>query len=175
MQKFKVIGEHGIMLNATGNTIYEIGTIVELDPASPETHALVANGAIVVSVEEPTIVTARYTVVRGPIENRQGEKFLTANIIELPVDDDLTRAFLEGQMIVPEGTAIPTPVAPVEPGTPGDTEPRLRYRGQVVIDESIRTVGVQSFRHIRCADGVEYDLTDQEYRTHVYKSYPSEQ
>lgn len=171
------------MLDGPDNTIYPEGEVVEMDPLAEQTIALVANGAIEISPEEPTIVTARYAVIRGPIENRQGEKFLTGNMIELPVDDDLTRAFLEGQMIVPEGTPegevvdsmAAAPVAPVEPGTPGDTEPRLRYRGQVVIDESIRTVGVQSFRHIRCADGVSYDLTEQEYRTQVYKSYPSEQ
>lgn len=52
------------------------------------------------------------------------------------------------------------------------TEPRLRYRGQLVLSESERTVGKQTFRHIHIADGSEYDLTDLEYKTEVKMAYP---
>lgn len=64
------------------------------------------------------------------------------------------------------------PVAPVEPGSIADTEPRARYRGMVVMSESERTVGEQTFKHIVCDNGTEYDLTDAEYTTEVKVSYP---
>jgi hypothetical protein len=53
-----------------------------------------------------------------------------------------------------------------------DGEPRLRYRGQVVLSESERTVGRQTFKHIRIVDGSEYDLTNEEYANEVKLSMP---
>ncbi len=51
-------------------------------------------------------------------------------------------------------------------------EPRKRFRGQIVVSESDRTVETQTFHHIRIADGSEYDLDDREYNGEVHISYP---
>lgn len=169
MQKYKVLVD--TMFN---DTEHKIDDVVELDSANEVTINLQAEGIIVLIIDES--VTAKYEVVKGPIANRKGERFLVGNVIELPVDDELTKAFLEKGMIVPEGTVVPVEeekkAEPVEESTITDKEPRPRYRGQIVISESERTVGEQTFKHIRCADGAEYDLTDLEYKTEVHVSYP---
>ncbi len=51
-------------------------------------------------------------------------------------------------------------------------EPRLRYQGRVILDEYPRTVGIQTFVHIVCDDGTEYDLSEAQRRTEVYVTYP---
>lgn len=63
---------------------------------------------------------------------------------------------------------------PATPGSDTDVEPRDRYNGIVVLNRSPRVVGEQTFTHIVCADGTEYDLTDEEMRTKVYSSYPAQ-
>lgn len=51
-------------------------------------------------------------------------------------------------------------------------EPRLRYRGKVVVSESERTVGTQTFKHIRLDSGEELDILPSEYAGVVYVAYP---
>lgn len=62
---------------------------------------------------------------------------------------------------------IPTaPETAVEP----EVEPQKRYRGKVILEESDRVVGEQTFKHISLEDGTQYDLTDMEYKGEVYPS-----
>lgn len=169
MQKYKVLSPS---FTTAEGVQYEEGEVVVLDSSYP-IHDLIREGAIEVV---PEVITARYEVIKGPVANREGERFLTGNIVELPVEDDLTKVFLADGFIVPENTRVvgggvdEELKAPVEPGTDG--EPRKRYRGIVVLTESERTVGEQVFKHIHCADGVEYDLTDAEYVAEVHLSFP---
>lgn len=44
---------------------------------------------------------------------------------------------------------------------------RKRYHAKVILVESERTVGTQTFKHIRLEDGAEHDLTDEEYQLEV--------
>lgn len=124
---------------------------------------------------EPKMI--KYTVVKGPIANAQAEVFQTGNDIEFEEGSELATTFLADGVIVPFGTApantaAVAPKPPVEAGATGDVEPRKRYRGQIVLAESDRTVGTQTFKHIRLADGSEQDLTEREYNAEVHISYP---
>ena len=65
-----------------------------------------------------------------------------------------------------EDTIPPAQPAIAVPGT--DTEePKLAYRSQIVLNVYPRVVGEQTFKHIVCENGTEYDLTDAEYDTEV--------
>lgn len=180
--QFKVLAENGVILEGTDETVHPQGAMIEIDPSSEQAIALVGNKAIEPVEDTPPIVTKKYEVLKGPISNREAEVFQTGNVIELEVNDPLTETFLKEGMIGEIGTKkqtrraqVASIAAPVEPGTAGDTEPRLRYRNQIVISESDRVVGEQTFKHIRCADGVEYDLTEKEYAGEVKMSYPSQE
>lgn len=175
MQKYKVLAPAFTDVNGVE---FKQGATIALDSSYP-IEDLIREGAIELIPAE----IKKFTVVKGPIANLAREVFQTGNTIELVEDDELTVVFLRDGIIVPEGTKLPSaesnvgaPIsAPVEPGTSGDTEPRKRYRGQVVLSENDRTVGEQTFRHIVCANGTEYDLTDVEYKGEVHVSYPTQQ
>lgn len=70
---------------------------------------------------------------------------------------------------------LPKPEAAAEVALPAEEEkpevPQKRFRGQLVLTETERTVGKQTFKHILIVDGSEYDLTDEEYATAVTLSY----
>lgn len=55
-----------------------------------------------------------------------------------------------------------TAAAPTEVATP-----KKFYRGSLIVEESPRTVGAQTFQHIKIAEGHELDLTEDEYKKDV--------
>lgn len=48
-----------------------------------------------------------------------------------------------------------------------DIAPKKFYRGDLIIDEQPRTVGAQTFQHIKTSQGHEFDLTEEEYKKDV--------
>ena len=118
--------------------------------------------------------------------NDANETFQKGNVIQFEEGSEDAAALLADKSIIlksefdalPKTAPVTTP--PVAP--PGvavasiskdpNAEPRKRYRGHVVLSESQRTVGAQTFNHIGIADGTEYDLTDKEYAAEVHVSYP---
>lgn len=86
------------------------------------------------------------------------------------VTDEQVPEVKKDEVVPPAETEI---VPPVEQGSEKDTEPRERYRGIVVLNKYDRTVGEQTFVHIVCIDGTEYDLTQVEAETAIKISFPS--
>lgn len=107
-----------------------------------------------------------------------GDVIPMGEIVELDPENEQTKHFLEGGFVEPvvETPPVTAPAVAsesVEPTEPTEqVEPRKRYRGQVVIEESERTVGAQTFKHIRLEDGSELDFTTVEYDGEVHVSYP---
>lgn len=124
----------------------------------------------------------KYQVMKGSAMDAEGKSY------EVGEEVILDAALESTQILVADGILAtiqpaPTPeivleekkeevTAPIEPGTPSDAEPRLRYKGQVILTESERIVGERTFKHILCVNGTEFDLLDEEYRTEVKMSYP---
>lgn len=130
-------------------------------------------------MEENTQTFISYEVVQGPIATPEGVELQTGDILERVAGDDFAQGMLDAGIIKvfgstdPAEQAVPEPLAaPVETNT--NKEPRKRYRGHIVEVDGMRTVGEQTFHHIRCEDGAEYDLTDLEYHE-VVVSYPPQQ
>lgn len=134
----------------------------------------------------PPIMVDYIVMVEDGVYAKNGEVFQKGNLIQFADGDQDAVALLADKSIMlksdfdalPKTAPVTTP--PVAP--PGvavasiskdpNAEPRKRYRGHVVISESQRTVGAQTFNHIGIADGTEYDLTDKEYAAEVHVSYP---
>lgn len=57
------------------------------------------------------------------------------------------------------------------PTTP--VTPKLSYRGLLIVSSGFRTVENTKYRHIRCSDGTEYDLTEKEYKEQVIAYKPA--
>lgn len=123
--------------------LYEKDTVIVLDAETEETKTLVANGIVVEVVEE------------NPIAQTQ-----------VPGTPDAT--------ITPEPVVeVVTETVPAEEIPSASAEPQKRYRGQLVLSDTMRTVGEQTFHALRLEDGTEMDLTDAEY-VEVHVSYPPE-
>lgn len=186
MNKYKVLQEF-----STGpeeaKVIYEVGAIIELDPAKDDVVSLSEHGMIEAvvdevkdeEVKEPVLVD--YVVVNGPFANQQAEVFQTGNAIQFPEGDEFAANAVQAGLIMtkaahdalpPKEEKVEEAAAPTAPAVAGSTEPRKRYRGKIVLVESDRVVGAQTFKHIRTEEGHEYDLTAAEYQTEVIVSYP---
>lgn len=188
MHKYNVTKD---CLNPWGTEI-KAGSVVEYSDVDLQDEnvktivdALVAEGSLVEIVDAPPAVLVDYVVVQGPVSNPEGEVFQTGNALQLPEGDIFAEDMVKAGLIMTkeEHDKLPKEVpaaaassvgAPTTPSVAGSTEPRPRYRGQVVISDGMRTVGVQTFHHIRLADGSELDLTAREYSTEVKVSYPPE-
>lgn len=184
MQKYKVLKS---FINPWGTAVTP-GTdsdafvlFIDVEAADPKIGpaiaTLIAEGAIELVPEAPAPAIIKYEVVKGPIAIPGADTYQTGNVMEFPEGDPLAASLLETGAIVVFGTIVPVKdvgniTAPVKPGTINDSEPRKRYRGQIITAESDRTVGEQTFKHIACADGTEYDLTNKEYKGEVHVSYP---
>lgn len=175
MEKYEVV--NAIVVDEKAHIA---GEVVELDSSAELTKQWLGNGFIkpyVVPVPEVK-KQIKYEVVNGPIAVPEGETFQTGNILNRDEGDTFAEGMLSAGMIKIFGTesaagaVAATPLtAPTEDNS---TEPRKRYRGHVVLIDDMRTVGPQTFHHIRCDDGAEYDLTAVEYRTEVVRAYPPE-
>lgn len=148
------------------------------DPkVGPAIEALIADGSIELI---PAVFVDYVVMTQLGVLNDANETFQKGNVIQFE------QGSLEAQALVTEGdimlksdfdalpvdesapSVITTPnVTSIDP----NTEPRKRYRGQIVMHESKRTVGAQTFNHIVVADGSELDLTDKEYAGEVHVSY----
>lgn len=86
---------------------------------------------------------------------------------EAGIDVEKVKAEAEVVDEVPvEAAAEETVAAPaVEEVAPA--APKKFYRGDLIIDEQPRTVGAQTFQHIKTGQGHEFDLTEAEYVAEV--------
>lgn len=177
MEKYEVVG--AIVVDEKAHIA---GEVVELDSNSDVTKEWLKNEFIKLYVAPIPEVKKliKYEVVNGPIADPEGETFQTGNIIMRDEGDAFAEGMLTAGIIKVYGTEAPAggaaaaaPLqAPVETDAGG--EPRKRYRGHVVLIDDMRTVGTQTFHHIRCDDGAEYDLTALEYKSEVKMAYPPE-
>lgn len=55
--------------------------------------------------------------------------------------------------------------APAEKAAP--VTPKKYYRNSLIVEEAPRTVGAQTFQHIKTVEGHEFDLTQEEYSKDV--------
>lgn len=105
-------------------------------------------------------------------ENEQTTRFLEGGFIEVAPEDavltDLTPAKQEKEINKAEESSVDD----IAEANGGATEPRARYRGHLVIAETDRVVGEQTFKHITLDDGSQMDLDEKQYRTEVHISYP---
>lgn len=131
-----------------------------------------------VILEDGVVVHAIGTVIESEptalVEALIANGALEEIVEESPKVDAQTAAPVNATGATSDTTASQAEEIPAEEEKVSPTEPRLRYRGQLVLSESERTVGAQTFKHIRIADGSEYDMTDREYATEVRMSYPPE-
>jgi len=153
------------------------GSVIEMEDA--QAALFIEHGIIELEPVEPPAppVMVDYVVLKGPFANPEGEVFQTGNDIKLPENDKFASDAVTAGLIVlkSEYVAPPKPAVSATPTTPavaGATEPRLRYRGHVVISDGKRSVGRQTFHHIRTDEGHEYDLTPAEYAAEVKLAYP---
>lgn len=151
------------------------------DPkVGPAIEALIADGSIELI---PAVFVDYVVMTQLGVLNDANETFQKGNVIQFE------QGSLEAQALVTEGDimlksdfdALPvdesapsTITTPNATGIDPNAEPRKRYRGQIVMHESKRTVGTQTFNHIAIADGSELDLTDKEYAGEVHVSYPTQ-
>lgn len=161
MSKYEVVYEGGVSFEGDEEVV-PVGSIVEKDPDSKQIKRLLKAGVIQEVVEFQ--VGAACVTEDGKPGTLQpaGE----GNPMVCVADDAENS---DKPTTNPEQPAV-EPVAEA----PGEVEgePRKRYRGQILIVDGKRTVGEQTFHHIKLADGSELDLTDAEYRTEVHVSYP---
>lgn len=116
----------------------------------------------------------KYTVIAEAGLELDGQVIAKGTVVELDPTDEFTLVSFDlGKIeLAPEETKLEAEAeVAIAPGV-GTAEPRLRYRGKLVVADGERTVGAQTFKHIRLEDGSEQDLTDQEYATEVKLSYP---
>lgn len=137
MQRYKTLKEFTEGPDEAKVT-YEVGAIVEMEAEGDLTKELLANGAI-----EPAPEVIPSTV--------SPEEAINAPEPVAPTE-------------VVEEEKIEEPVAPTEVA---ESIPVRLYRGSVILSEEPRTVGAQTFRHIKTAEGHDYDLTEEEYKTEV--------
>ncbi len=180
MQKYKVINGHTVI--TPDEVTHTTDEVLELDPESDLTKGWLENGYIELVIDAPLPTMIDYVVVQGPFTNANGEVFQTGNAVQFPEGSELAdMAIKEGLIMtktdhdnLPKDQTTSSVGAPTTPTVAGNTEPRLRYRGKIVLVDGSRTVGAQTFHHIRVEDGSEYDLTDLEYQTEVVMAYPSQ-
>lgn len=118
-------------------------------------------------IKQPEVVTEEWLAAHPDSALQVGDAIPTTDAVGIKLEDGEEQKDEEIEEEKKDDIA-----PPVEQGSVDDTEPRLRYRGQIVLSTTERTVGVQTFKHIACGNGTEFDLSEQEYRTEVIVSYP---
>lgn len=120
----------------------------------------------------------QYKVITEMVQFVDGAMHEMGKILDLDPEHEDTKNLLEQNAIelvaepMKEDVKNEEVPAPTTPAVVGGVEPRPRYRGQVILVDGPRTLGSQTFHHIRTEDGHEYDLTDAEYAGEVHVSYP---
>lgn len=129
----------------------------------------------VVAKPEPKIETYRAVLDAVYIS---GKTLLKGETVDADSDDSVVQGMVAAGAIVlvetvaPSAGLSPVPESSDTAAVAMSDEPRKRYRGVVVVAESVRTVEGRGFNHIKLADGVEMDLNQLEYETEVKVSYP---
>lgn len=141
---------------------FKDGDVMEFPEGDPLAVVLVQNGIISPKGFAGGIPTA------SPAKDAQNT---TSNLNENTPDPKEGAASATATGATLDTTENPEAAA-AEEQKASPTEPRLRYRGQLVLEETDRTVGAQTFKHIRLGDGSELDMTDREYNAEVHLSYP---
>jgi len=57
--------------------------------------------------------------------------------------------------------------AKVDASTTEAVVPQKFYRGSLIVSEEPRTVGAQTFQHVKTVEGHDFDLTEDEYKADV--------
>lgn len=182
MAKYKALKEFEVGPEES-HTVYEQGVVFEDTNVHLDIPTLLADGSIELVEEAPMPPMIDYVVVKGPLAIPEGEVFQTGNVVTLVEGDTFAQDAIKLGLIMAKadhdalpkevvtGTFSPNAGAPTIPPVAGSVEPRKRYRGVALMSDTMRTVGAQTFHHIRTEDGHEYDLTDAEY-VEVQMSYP---
>jgi hypothetical protein len=113
----------------------------------------------------------KYKVLKEFGDLKEGEIFNGADFDDS--EQDLQDLIDNGTLEVSTPETEPTPEVESEPTPEVESEPTPEvvtpktYNGQIIISENPREVEGRTYRHIRIADGSEYDLTDEQYEREV--------
>lgn len=125
-----------------------------------------------------------YKVLIGELVGENNDSLgKEGDVVALDETSEFVKVCLENNVIeevvaVPEGATVVMEEAKADvlDETPAETAaapsaenvaPNKYYRGSLIISEEPRTVGAQTFQHIKTGEGRDYDLTEDEYKKDV--------
>lgn len=155
MQEYKILVP--MLVNSAGVELGKEGDVIELVPNGDETKSFLEGGAIeaVPATEEVDHEVTQADLDANPDLVTEGVK--VGDVIKLPVmtdPEEIAKAKAEYEA----AEAVPSAEA---------ATPKKYYRGSLIISEEPRTVGAQTFQHIKTVEAHDFDLTEDEYKKDV--------